>query len=833
MRSKLHLVLLASILVGLTGCISMPEPIVPASFDELNVSDDFDWETSRDVEFHIQSDHSTVVSIKSEDGAVSYHQGFYSQILNDYVVQVNLPAYVQKVQVNSKVVVLSKDTLMVVLTEQASTRAKLRSTQITPISGLLASWNFNEVSGSVATDETGQHVGSILGASNVVGVNGKALRFNGVSDHILVSGSNFNPLNDQISFSFWFKLSEVGADGTIISQNMKYKVRLDPQGRLSFAVYTPVWKSVVMAFSDRILDTNWHHGVVTYDGAEMKIVLDGIVKASERNEGSLHSTTADVYIGQTYASDNFNGILDELQVYGKSLTLNEINQLYTSIPDRSQGDAGLLSHWPLDESEGMAVSDLKGNSNGVVSNASWATGARKSCLDFNGASSSVSIPNVPALNPETSMTMMAWVKTRENKSAKIFEKGDWDGHGLGVDKWNGWQGSIRTQDGHNHTVEWNNGVPVLNEWYHLAMTYDGVQLKLYVNGQLKNSMEVTGKLNVNSRNLSIGSDNASQKFFNGLIDDVKFYGTALSQTEIQAGFQNQVLVSDQDGDGVANSDDLYPNDPSRAFHNDYPAAGFGSLAFEDLWPQKGDYDFNDLIVDYRFTIVTNAMNKVTDVLSYFVVRAIGAAKQNGFGFQLSNASLLQADVQVEGSILKEDYISLNTNGTEANQEKVTIIVFDNANALFPSSNEFGVNVVPAGGYVQPDTTVINIGLTPNKYDIRDLDFASFNPFLIVNKNRTKEIHLPNYPPTSLVDPSYFGTGQDHSDVNAGRYYKTEENLPWAIKLASSFDYTEEGILVTKGYLKFKSWVESSGVLYPDWYLNKAGYRNRNVIYTIP
>jgi len=55
-------------------------------------------------------------------------------------------------------------------------------------------------------------------------------------------------------------------------------------------------------------------------------------------------------------------------------------------------------------------------------------------------------------------------------------------------------------------------------------------------------------------------------------------------------------LTDSDGDGIQDADDDFPNDPARAFINFFPAAGYGSLAFEDLWPGKGDYDFNDLVV---------------------------------------------------------------------------------------------------------------------------------------------------------------------------------------------------------------------------------------------
>ncbi len=56
------------------------------------------------------------------------------------------------------------------------------------------------------------------------------------------------------------------------------------------------------------------------------------------------------------------------------------------------------------------------------------------------------------------------------------------------------------------------------------------------------------------------------------------------------------------GDGVPNDEDDYPEDPTRAF-NSYDTA---SVAFEDLWPAMGDYDFNDLVLGCTYKIVTNA-----------------------------------------------------------------------------------------------------------------------------------------------------------------------------------------------------------------------------------
>lgn len=79
--------------------------------------------------------------------------------------------------------------------------------------------------------------------------------------------------------------------------------------------------------------------------------------------------------------------------------------------------------------------------------------------------------------------------------------------------------------------------------------------------------------------------------------------------------------------------------------------------------------------------------------------------------------------------------------------------------------------------MQPATLTITIDFEPNKYTYNQLDIANFNPFIIVNKDRAVEVHLPNYPPTDLADQSKFGMWDDDSDAGAGKYYLTANNLP--------------------------------------------------------
>jgi hypothetical protein len=73
----------------------------------------------------------------------------------------------------------------------------------------------------------------------------------------------------------------------------------------------------------------------------------------------------------------------------------------------------------------------------------------------------------------------------------------------------------------------------VNTWTHLAATYSGAQLRLYVNGALVASTPVTGSYAVNSNPLWIGGNAVYGEHFRGKLDDVRVYNRALTLAEIQ------------------------------------------------------------------------------------------------------------------------------------------------------------------------------------------------------------------------------------------------------------------------------------------------------------
>lgn len=297
---------------------------------------------------------------------------------------------------------------------------------------------------------------------------------------------------------------------------------------------------------------------------------------------------------------------------------------------------------------------------------------------------------------------------------------------------------------------------------------------------------------------------------------------------------------DADDDGIVDDNDAYPNDSTRAYDNYWPGEGdYGSLAFEDNWPGKGDYDFNDIVIDYNFHTVTDGDNMIAEMYATFELKASGAFFHNAFGFEIIGVPPAAVS-SVEGTFVDELF-TISGNGTEAEQEWATIILFDDAfEHLEQPGSGVGVNTEPDAPYVEPVTFDVVIRFKSNgafpeggPVDYGTFNESTFNPFIVADQERGKEIHLPDYPPTSKVNEGYLGNGDDDSDPETSRYYKTSQNLPWAINIYDVFAYPVEKVEIIDAHLKFAPWAQSSGEQFEDWYEDNPGYRNDENIYQIP
>jgi hypothetical protein len=200
------------------------------------------------------------------------------------------------------------------------------------------------------------------------------------------------------------------------------------------------------------------------------------------------------------------------------------------------GTSGLVAAYSFGEGAGSIVTDASGNGNaGTIVNAVWTTGKYGSALYFNGTNAGVMINDAVSLHLTTAMTLEAWVNPSAVNSGwmDVIYKGN-DNYFLeATSPSGGVPGGGGTLGGAGVVTFGAFALPA-NTWSHLATTYDGATLRLYVNGVQVSSLAQTGNILTSANPLQIGGDSIFGQYFQGAIDEVRIYNLALTQAQIQA-----------------------------------------------------------------------------------------------------------------------------------------------------------------------------------------------------------------------------------------------------------------------------------------------------------
>lgn len=203
----------------------------------------------------------------------------------------------------------------------------------------------------------------------------------------------------------------------------------------------------------------------------------------------------------------------------------------------STGTPGLVAAYDFNAGSGTTLSDVSGNGNtGTIVNATWsASGKYGGALSFNGTNAQVVINDAASLHLTTAVTLEAWVNPSSaptNWQDVIYKA--IDNYYLEAGSTNGDKpgaGVLLTSSA--EPLAYGSAQLAASTWTHLAMTYDGTTLKMYVNGVLATSTAQTGTITTSTDALQIGGDTTYGQFFKGLIDEVRVYNVALTQTQIQ------------------------------------------------------------------------------------------------------------------------------------------------------------------------------------------------------------------------------------------------------------------------------------------------------------
>jgi Concanavalin A-like lectin/glucanases superfamily/Domain of unknown function (DUF1929)/Bacterial Ig domain/Kelch motif len=206
------------------------------------------------------------------------------------------------------------------------------------------------------------------------------------------------------------------------------------------------------------------------------------------------------------------------------------------VSNTSQTPSGLVAAYGFNEGIGVQVTDASGQANtGTISSATWTTtGKFGAALSFNGTSSWVTVADAASLDLTTGMTIEAWVNPAAGTGWRtVVLKENAGGLAYALYAAN----NASRPAGFVHTsadagLNGTSAVP-LSTWTHLALTFDGTTLRMFVNGVQVSSVAVAGAAVVTSNGLRIGGNSIWGEYFRGLIDEVRIYNRALAASEIQ------------------------------------------------------------------------------------------------------------------------------------------------------------------------------------------------------------------------------------------------------------------------------------------------------------
>ena len=208
----------------------------------------------------------------------------------------------------------------------------------------------------------------------------------------------------------------------------------------------------------------------------------------------------------------------------------------------------LVLHLSFDALEGDVVKDLSGFGNDATfnkGNPKLIDGVFGQAMEFDGKTAG-EIDDSPSLDIVDAITIEFWALVKGGEAIQS-----------GVEKGSAWVSGL-----YNLAALYNGGTilqffdlpepcnddnigPSIQdgEWHFLAGTWDGDDIKLYIDGELEAEMACKGKLSPNNEPLYIGARGASQRFLTGVLDEVKVYNYALTRDELLQDMATPVTLS--------------------------------------------------------------------------------------------------------------------------------------------------------------------------------------------------------------------------------------------------------------------------------------------------
>ncbi len=400
-----------------------------------------------------------------------------------------------------------------------------------------------------------------------------ALSFNG-TNYVDCGKSSVFDANSIRTMECWVKFNNLTGNQEILSKSITGQgiELLIYNNTLSVYFMSSGTDGSFISYATSNLQTGvWYHVAVSWDGIKenIRLYVNGVSVGTRTDNGNINTTglaNPDVGFRIGNWSDAtaryFNGTIDEVRVWSVNRTAAEIkNNMFTTGTDQT----GLVSYYKMDEGSGTTLTNsttTTGLTGSLTNNPSWVTSPvvkNANTLSFDGTDDLVNLGTSSSLKFSSSFTAELWVKsanwtvaTSQQTVLSCFESG-----GYGITLTNNGNLNFFLRSSATGTGYVGVSYPVSNltnnTWYHVAGSFDGRYIRMYVNGSLIGTYDIGSSGTVvytyPSNPLFIGADptdNATPQglYFAGQIDEVRLWNIARTQAQIQSAMNGELNPSD-------------------------------------------------------------------------------------------------------------------------------------------------------------------------------------------------------------------------------------------------------------------------------------------------
>jgi hypothetical protein len=594
----------------------------------------------------------------------------------------------------------------------------------------------------------------------------------GVQAYVEVANSpQYN--SDYTTVSFWVNMDELPGTGEVYLLSFggwqeRWKISLPSHGKVVWTTYGSTCCSDLDAGAgNELVPGTWAHVVTVHGTVQDKIFINGVLVASKDNNGPLHDTGYELGIGwDPIDRGNFmDGKIDEVRIYNEALTDQQVADLYTAQSLAPSFPGNIVADYRLDGS-GFDSSPYRNHGDVLGATASADQFGRSNhAMNFDG-NDGIRADNSPQLNgPVTSVSF--WVKPNSlpaSGEAYLLSFGGWQerwkislpSHGKVV-----WTTHAATccsdldAGGGNELVA--------GEWDHLVMVHDGTKDYIYMNGVEVASKDAPGDLANTVHPLGIGYDPIDNaNYFDGMLDNVLIFETALSAAEVAA------LYAEQAGAPVV-SDVTAP---------DAPANLCATVSFTNInltWTESEDLESG--IAGYNVYLNSSLYQTVTETeidllgLAPLTTYEIGVSAVDSAGNE-SNVTVIFVTTGMD-----------ETPDTEAPSNPSNLVVSPGSNSAVFSWDPSTDNVGVAGYVVSVDgvfvdslpgdqTSIFIGGLTSSTlyaFEVYAFDFAGNNSEVVFIVGETTE-------PIETAEPGLVAHYKFEGDANDATPYNNHGSI---------------------------------------------------------